>query len=75
MSERRWKYREKVQSKKGITGKIDTKEAIILQYKDGTQKLLSEAEFAIIMQKRRLDPFWGTVLSFKNFIPINRQKQ
>ena len=25
MSERRWKYREKVQTKKGITGKIDTK--------------------------------------------------
>lgn len=62
-------------AKKGLTGKIDTKEVIVVQFNDGFEKLLSESEFTTILQKRRQDSFWGTVHSFQNFIPVNRDKQ
>ena len=35
LNERRWKYREQVMAKKGLTGKIDTKEVIVVQFNDG----------------------------------------
>lgn len=41
LTDRRRKYREQVNIENKLSSKIDTKEAIVLQYKDGVQRLLS----------------------------------
>ena len=75
INEKRWKYRERVLAKRGNTGKIDYKEAIVIRFVDGYEKLISESEFSLIMQKRRQDSFWNTLNSFKNFISLKKDKQ
>lgn len=49
--------------------------AVVVRYSDGCQTLLSDNDFFYMLQKRKNDPFWKTVVYVRNYVPTVKLQQ
>ena len=46
------------------------KDAVIIRFTEGYEQLMNETDFLNIMDKRKKDSYFGTVMFIRNFLPI-----
>lgn len=50
--------------------RVDPKDAVIVRFTEGYEQLMNETDFLTIMDKRKKDSYFGTLMFIRNFLPI-----